>query len=134
VAKKQVKQGNEFRNIILTALGLGAALLIYWSIQRPRPPLPSSSAAEQPATAAEAPSAVTAESATPPYYESAEAAKPFPPLVPARYYSRYPLVEQAYRIAAEIPGVLAQQPCYCYCDKVGHRSLLDCYTSDHGAG
>jgi hypothetical protein len=30
--------------------------------------------------------------------------------------------------------VLAQQPCYCYCDGYGHGSLLDCYASYHGAG
>lgn len=70
----------------------------------------------------------------PPYHESAKAAKPFPPLVPAEYFRDYPLVARAYRIAHEIPGVIAQQPCYCYCDKFGHRSLLDCYASDHGAG
>ncbi|MFQ5804355.1 MAG: hypothetical protein ACE5JQ_15810 [Candidatus Methylomirabilales bacterium] len=70
----------------------------------------------------------------PPYHESAEAAKPFPRLVPAAYFRNYPLVARAYEIASEIPAVIAQQPCYCYCDKFGHRSLLDCYASDHGAG
>jgi len=70
----------------------------------------------------------------PPYHESAEAAKPFPQLVPAEYFRDYPLVARAYQIAGEIPGVIAQQPCFCYCDKFGHRSLLDCYASDHGAG
>lgn len=70
----------------------------------------------------------------PPYHESAKAAKPFPPLVAAEYFRNYPIVARAYRIASQIPGVIAQQPCYCYCDKFGHRSLLDCYASDHGVG
>jgi hypothetical protein len=70
----------------------------------------------------------------PPYHESANAAKPFPQLLPASYFRGYPLVARAYKIAGEIPAVIAQQPCYCYCHKVGHRSLLDCYASDHGAG
>ena len=70
----------------------------------------------------------------PPFHETAEAAKPFPRLLPAAYFSAYPLVARAYKIATEIPGVIAQQPCYCFCDKFGHRSLLDCYASDHGAG
>lgn len=70
----------------------------------------------------------------PPYHASAETAKPFPALVPARYFRRYPLVVRAYEIAHEMPAVIAQQPCYCHCDKFGHRSLLDCYASDHGAG
>lgn len=70
----------------------------------------------------------------PPYHESAEAAKPFPQLMPAERYRDYPAVERAYAAAHRIPGVLAQQPCYCWCNKFGHGSLLDCYASDHGAG
>jgi len=80
-----------------------------------------------PATGAAGPTRI------PPYFESAEAAKPFPKLLPAAYFLRSPLVASAYRLASEIPGVIAQQPCYCYCDKYNHRSLLDCYASDHGA-
>ena len=84
--------------------------------------------------AAESSASPTAARRVPPYHASAEAAKPIPQLVPAEYFRDYPLVARAYRIAAEIPGVIAQQPCFCYCDKIGHRSLLDCYASDHGAG
>ena len=79
-------------------------------------------------------SPATEEGATPPFYNSAKAAKPFPQLVPPSRYRGYALVASAYQIASEIPGVLAQQPCYCHCDSVGHRSLLDCYSSDHAAG
>ncbi len=75
----------------------------------------------------------TARGEVPPYHESAAAARPFPRLVPAAYF-RNPIVARAYEVAAEIPEVIAQQPCYCKCDKFGHRSLLDCYASDHGAG
>lgn len=74
-----------------------------------------------------------AKSPVPPYYASADAAKPYPKLIPATAFREYPLAERAYKIAAEIPGVLAQQPCYCYCDRIGHHSLLDCYASDHAA-
>jgi hypothetical protein len=70
----------------------------------------------------------------PPYNESAEAARPFPELMPAERYRRAPVVQEAYEIAHRIPEVLAQQPCFCYCDKFGHGSLLDCWASDHGAG
>ena len=42
---------------------------------------------------------------------------------------------KAYQAAKEIPTVLAQQPCYCHCDRAsGHRSLLDCYRDDHASG
>jgi hypothetical protein len=40
----------------------------------------------------------------------------------------------AYELAAKIPKVLYQQPCYCYCDRnVGHTSLHSCFSSKHGA-
>lgn len=39
----------------------------------------------------------------------------------------------AYELAAKIPSVLHQQPCYCYCDRVGHNSLHSCFESPHGA-
>jgi hypothetical protein len=70
----------------------------------------------------------------PPYHESAEAAKPFPQLMPVERYRDYPVLSRAYAVAHRIPDVLAQQPCFCYCDRFGHGSLLDCWASDHGAG
>jgi hypothetical protein len=70
----------------------------------------------------------------PPYHESADAAKPFSRLMPAARYRSSRVIARTYEIAHQIPGVLVQQPCYCYCDKFGHASLLDCYASDHGAG
>jgi Protein of unknown function with PCYCGC motif len=40
----------------------------------------------------------------------------------------------AYKLAAKIPEVIYQQPCYCYCDRgMGHNSLHSCYAGTHGA-
>ena len=39
----------------------------------------------------------------------------------------------AYELAAKIPVVLHQQPCYCYCDRMGHNSLHSCFEGTHGA-
>jgi hypothetical protein len=39
----------------------------------------------------------------------------------------------AYELAAKIPNVLHQQPCYCYCDRMGHNSLHSCFENTHGA-
>jgi hypothetical protein len=39
----------------------------------------------------------------------------------------------AYELAAKIPGVIYQLPCYCYCDRIGHQSLRSCYESTHAA-
>ena len=45
-----------------------------------------------------------------------------------------PLNRNVYGLAAKIKPVLYQQPCYCYCDRsVGHKSLLDCFASEHGS-
>jgi hypothetical protein len=43
-------------------------------------------------------------------------------------------VREAYKVAQENPDLLAQLHCYCGCDRtLGHKNLLDCYRSDHGA-
>jgi Protein of unknown function with PCYCGC motif len=69
----------------------------------------------------------------PSYFASAEAAKPYPATLPPEQFPN-PVVAHAYRVAQEIPGVLAQQPCYCYCYKTaGHRGLLDCWADLHGS-
>ena len=40
----------------------------------------------------------------------------------------------AYELAAKIPKVIYQQPCYCYCDRgMGHTSLYSCFSGTHGA-
>jgi len=42
--------------------------------------------------------------------------------------------KEAYAIAKEIPGILAQIPCFCECEAYGHENLLDCFIDKHGAG
>lgn len=44
-----------------------------------------------------------------------------------------PYQTHAYELAAKIPTVLHQQPCYCYCDRMGHNSLHSCFEGTHGA-
>jgi len=46
---------------------------------------------------------------------------------------RYPYQVHAYELAAKIPTVISQLPCYCYCERIGHTSLHTCFESDHGA-
>ncbi len=70
----------------------------------------------------------------PAYFESAEQAKPFPAVLDPKQFLN-PVVAKAYAQAQQNPGLYAQQPCYCYCDGGnGHRSLLDCFATDHSAG
>lgn len=67
-----------------------------------------------------------------PYYENPDEARPFPAtLEPSRFGIEF--VSRAYEIARQIPEVLVQQPCDCNCGVLGHRSLLDCYASNHAA-
>ena len=66
----------------------------------------------------------------PVYFKRIEDARPFPQtLDPAQF--QVANFHEAYSVAKEIPDVLAQQPCYCYCQRMGHRSLLDCFRDLH---
>ncbi len=130
--KAKPKQNRKVRNILGVACVMAIGLTIYWATRTSKPSAgPDSPSAATPTAHTEA---AQTQPAVPAYYASANAAKPYPKLIPAAYYQRHPLVERAYADAAKIPGVLAQQPCYCHCDKsAGHHSLLDCYASDHAA-
>jgi hypothetical protein len=60
-------------------------------------------------------------------------AGPLPPTLDPEWFAANRPAYVVYAIAARIPGLLYQQPCYCPCDKAeGHTSLLDCYTHSHG--
>jgi hypothetical protein len=47
--------------------------------------------------------------------------------------AKYSFQTHAYELAAKIQNVLYQQPCYCYCDRMGHKSLHTCFEGTHGA-
>jgi hypothetical protein len=47
--------------------------------------------------------------------------------------AEFPYQTHAYELASKIPAVLHQQPCYCYCDRMGHNSLHSCFETSHGA-
>lgn len=45
-----------------------------------------------------------------------------------------PVQVAAYKAVAKAPGVMYQEPCYCFCDRNhGHSSLHSCFESTHGA-
>ena len=74
-----------------------------------------------------------AEEPVPAYHSTAPTAALPDTLDPARFEN--PVVKNAYAAAGKVKKVLYQQPCYCHCDRSqGHGSLLDCFTSTHGAG
>ena len=115
-----------------------AALLLAGCSQSASPPAESkpgarAQAAPPPSHGPQAHTPAPREPSVPPYHQTADAARPFPELMPVSRYRDYPVLARAYEVAHRRPEVLAQQPCYCYCEKSGHGSLLDCFASDHAA-
>lgn len=104
-------------------LALFLAALVFFSFFRPSPSHPTAPIASDGSAAG---------TQIPAYYPSAEAAQPFPRTLSPALFKTNPTAERAYEIAKDNPGLLAQQPCYCWCSRdEGHRSLLDCYASRH---
>jgi len=46
---------------------------------------------------------------------------------------QYPYQVQSYEVAAKIPNVIYQLPCYCFCERIGHNSLHTCFETTHAA-
>jgi uncharacterized protein with PCYCGC motif len=64
--------------------------------------------------------------------------KKLPPILPKENLwaenAQFAYQTHAYELAAKIPNVIHQQPCYCYCDRgMGHNSLHSCFEGTHGA-
>jgi hypothetical protein len=118
-------------------MALVVAGVFFWARQQ-NAPAPQQSAFSEPSQASDAgPMASMVPQDTgntvPAYFASAEAAQPYPKTLPPEQFP-IRVIAQAYRVAQEMPGVLAQQPCYCFCSRTaGHRGLLDCYTDLHGS-
>src|SRR5437867_4207349 len=50
------------------------------------------------------------------------------PAIDPRLLPRPPdVIRTVYRFAAEHPEVLRYMPCFCGCNKIGHRSSEDCF-------
>lgn len=55
-------------------------------------------------------------------------------VVPQAMVMHTPGAAEAYAVARQIPQVLDGIYCHCNCaQNLGHRSLLTCFTGDHGA-
>jgi hypothetical protein len=73
-----------------------------------------------------------------PAYNAAPPKKPLPAVLSGDQltgiYFSHSYQVTAYKMAAKIPAVLHQEPCYCHCDKaLGHNSLHSCFEGTHGA-
>ena len=73
-----------------------------------------------------------------PSYNRYPPAKPLPPILAGDQLSKPPFDHDyqivVYKMAAAIPDLLVQLPCYCDCDKIsGHTSLHSCFEQYHAA-
>lgn len=73
-----------------------------------------------------------------PSYNAVAPTRPLPPVLSGTQltgpYFAHPYQVAIYKMAAKIPAVLHQQPCYCRCDReMGHNSLHSCFEGTHGA-
>ncbi len=73
-----------------------------------------------------------------PAYNASAPVKPLPPVLSGDQltgiYFTHPYQVTTYKMAAAIPAVLHQQPCYCHCDRaMRHNSLHSCFEGTHGA-
>ena len=73
-----------------------------------------------------------------PAYNALPPSRPLPPILSGQQltgpYFAHAYQVTAYKMAAKIPAVLHQQPCYCRCDReMGHNSLHSCFEGLHGA-
>jgi hypothetical protein len=84
--------------------------------------------------AGHAPAPGSAESRIPPYRTRVQSPQDLPRVLPAAQFRDEPIVAKAYDIAARMPAVVAQQPCFCGCDvSHAHTSLLDCFATPLGS-
>ena len=65
----------------------------------------------------------------PPYYAEVRGVEVPRTLPPGRF--TVPKTRESYRVARTIPEALMQLPCFCWCDRIGHKSLLDCFVDKH---
>ena len=73
-----------------------------------------------------------------PAYHAAPPTTPMPPILKGDQltgeFFTHPYQVAAYKMAAEVPKVLYQEPCYCHCDRaLHHTSLESCFSGTHGA-
>lgn len=65
----------------------------------------------------------------PAHFENPDEAEPLAPTLDPATVADH--ARAAYQVALKKPRLLAQLPCFCYCDRFGHKSLHDCYAGHH---
>src|SRR6267378_1239866 len=109
--------------LVVVALAVAAFMYVRRGNQSDANQTAAQSAQSQPATP---PVADVPEIARKPHPQATLPPLPFSPSPPARPAE---VVRAAYKFAAEHPEVLSYQPCYCGCERSGHRGNEDCFVT-----
>jgi hypothetical protein len=101
----------------------------------PAPAIATNAAASAPAAAPAVPEPSSAEPPAPTVPLAAHPQKDYPPLdLPSYPLGRSPeVIKAAYIFAAEHPEVLTYVPCFCGCERSGHRGNEDCFVKSRAA-
>jgi hypothetical protein len=118
------KRGSGARIATILALVLVVGAIVY--LRQSAPTVEQTTAAATPAQTAATPSAVPAVDLKPHKQDN------LPPLqFPGYPTPRSPeVVRAAYTFAAEHPEVLSYVPCFCGCERSGHRGNEDCFVRE----
>ena len=125
--------------VALVALAIGAVLFVQRDSVQPEAPAQAAAAPVLPpealAKAGSAPAvALPAPDPQPAVVLAPHPQKDFPPLqLPSYPLARSPeVITATYRFAAEHPEILSYIPCFCGCERGGHRGNEDCFVQKRG--
>ena len=118
----------------LAALAIGAVVFMQRDSARPEAPAQAAAAPVLPPEALAKPG-LPAPDLQPAVVLGPHPQKDFPPLqLPAYPLARSPeMITATYRFAAEHPEILSYIPCFCGCERSGHRGNEDCFVQKRGA-
>ena len=120
------------RKIIWVTIGVVVVALAALAVTRLQKRAAQTESATHSAEHSSSPLSVEANTVVPAHYETAPPRSSLAPtLAPEKFTGK---TQEAYRVVREVPQLIAQLPCYCYCDRgFGHKSLHSCYVDDHAA-
>jgi Protein of unknown function with PCYCGC motif len=125
--------------VALAALAIGAVLFVQRDSVQPEAPAQAAAAPVLPPEASAKPGLPEASAKAGPDPQPAVVLAPhpqkdFPPLqLPSYPLARSPeVITATYRFAAEHPEILSYIPCFCGCERGGHRGNEDCFVQKRG--
>jgi hypothetical protein len=123
---------NMKRRIIWVIIGVAVVALAAFALTRRQTGPARTENARHSAEHSSSPLSVETNTAVPAHYQTEPAAGSLAlTLAPEKFSGK---AQEAYRVVQEAPQLIAQLPCYCYCDRgFGHKSLHSCFVDDHAA-